>query len=221
MKKRSWGVLVVVISSFVLVAGTAFAQSYPSAGGPGGGGMGQPPGVFGQVAAINGATITITDSRNSTTYTIDASNASVTKNGSASSLSNIAVGDTIIVQGMVSGNSVTATSIMDGFGGNGGYPGRPGGIGSSTRPINASGTPPRSGARPTGTPSSTPHLSNRPTGTPSGTPPFASGTFPGYRNDSSSSTPTSITPTSTVGINQGFFGSVMSFFANLFSFFKL
>jgi len=218
MKKRSWGVSGIVISLFVLVAGPVFAQSYPPAGGPGSGGMGQSPGVFGQVAAINGTTITITDSRNSTKYTIDASNASVTKNGSASSLSNIAVGDTVMIQGTVSGNSVTATSILDGLGGSGNYLGRPGGMGSSTRPINASGTPPRIGTYPTGTPSSTPRLGNRPTGTPSGTPSFASGTFPGYRNDSPSSTPAS---TSTVIANQGFFGSVMSFFANLFSFFKL
>lgn len=182
--------------------------------------MGQPPGVFGQVTAINGTTITITDtdSRNSTTYTVDASNASVTKNGSASSLSNIAVSDTVMVQGTVNGNSVIATSILDGLGGSGNYPGRPGGMGSSTRPINTSGTPPRIGTRPTGTPSSTLRIDNRPTGTPSGTPPFASGTFPGYRNDSPSSTPVS---TSTATVSQGFFGSVMSFFANLFSFFKL
>lgn len=218
MKKKLWGVFGVVISLSALVVGPVFAQSYPPAGGPGGGGMSQPPGVFGQVIAINGTTITITDSRTSTTYTIDASNASVTKNGSASSLSNIAVGDTVMVQGTVNGNSVTATSILDGLGGSGNYLGRPGGMGSSTRPINASGTPPRISTRPTGTSSSTPRLGNRPTGTPSGTPPFASGTFPGYHNDSSSSTPVS---TSTVTVNQGFFGSITSFFANLFSFFKL
>ncbi|MGB7957550.1 MAG: DUF5666 domain-containing protein [Minisyncoccia bacterium] len=197
-----------IISLFVALsamAGVAFAQSsLPSGYGPAGqGGQRQsPPGVFGQVTAINGTTITITDSRNNTTYTIDASSAAVTKNGAASSIASIAVGDTIMVQGTTSGDSVTATSIMDGFGG--GHGTYPGGHGSSTRPFNASGTPHFSGTRPTGT--------------PSGTPPFASGTFPDYHGNFPSSTPSS---TPSVTTNQGFFGSIAGFFANIFSFFKL
>ena len=70
------------------------------------------PGVFGTVTAIDGTTITITSkampSRNSktsatataaTTYSIDASNATVTKNNTTAAVSNIAIGDTIMVQG--------------------------------------------------------------------------------------------------------------------------
>ncbi len=180
--------------SMALTAGVAFAQSN---GGYGGAGRGQFSGVFGQVTAINGTSITINDTRNSTTYTVDASNATVAKNGAAGSISDIAVGDTIVVQGTMSGDSVTATSIMDGFGGHGGYPG---GHGSSTRPFNASGT----------------------YGRPSGTPPFASGTFLGHDNNFPSSTQNPA-PSSTpnVMVNQGFFGSIMGFFANIFSFFKL
>ena len=191
MRKNFLVLLFVASLSVALTAGVAFAQSSPSS--YGGGSRGQFSGVFGQVTAINGTSITITDSRNSTTYIVDVSNATVTKNGAASSVSNIAVGDTIVVQGATSGDSVTATSIMDGFGGHGTYTG---GHGSSTRPFNASGTYARS----------------------SGTPPFASGTFPGYHNNFPSSTPSS---TPTVTTNQGFFGSIMGFFANIFSFFKL
>ena len=79
------------------------------------------PGVFGTVSAINGNIITVTSKfrskRNSTAtttaYTVDASNAAVTKNGTASSVSNIAVGDMVMVQGTVSGLNVTAKTIRD------------------------------------------------------------------------------------------------------------
>jgi hypothetical protein len=193
MRKRFLAISIFIASLSVLfTAGAAFAQSSPPSGGYGHNGSGGFSGIFGQVTAINGTTITITDSRNSSTYTVDASNATVTKNGAASSVSAIAVGDTIVVQGTTSGDSVTATSIMDGFsGGHGAYPG---GHGSSTRPFNASGTYSR----------------------PSGTPPFASGTFPGAHN-LPSSTPSS---TPNVQVNPGFVGSIMNFFGSMFSWLK-
>ena len=82
--------------------------------------------AFGTVATINGTTITITSkaiqngdstsSATATTYTVDASKATVTKDGASSSVSAIAVGDTIIVQGTVSGTAIAATSIQDGKG---------------------------------------------------------------------------------------------------------
>lgn len=82
------------------------------------------PGVLGTVSAVSGNTITVTSkfrprgnssstSTTATTYTVDASKATVTKNGASSSVSNIAVGDTIMVQGTVSGTNVAATSIRD------------------------------------------------------------------------------------------------------------
>jgi hypothetical protein len=88
------------------------------------------PGVFGTVASISGDTITVTSMMRprgsasttpatSTTYTVDATNAKVTKAGAASSLSAIAVGDRISAQGTVSGQNVTATAIMDGIPGGG------------------------------------------------------------------------------------------------------
>lgn len=95
-------------------------------------------GVHGNITAIDGNTITIEDqgfgkNATETTYTIDASNASVVKfekptstTDSSSptaptettiSVSALAVGDEIGVEGTVSGTSVTATKITSGLGG--------------------------------------------------------------------------------------------------------
>jgi len=129
------------------------------AGMPGGaasGGMhrgGATPGVFGTVSAVSGSTLTVTakmrpnaTSTPSTVYTVDASNAKIYKGSATStvSISSIAVGDAVMVQGTVSGSNVTATVIRDGVGGMMGQPGSgmPGGKGfggrggaSSTKPM--------------------------------------------------------------------------------------
>jgi type V secretory pathway adhesin AidA len=131
------------------LTGTAFAQAAPVpvvGRGPGSGpihaGMAH-SGIFGKVTAISGDTLTVTSTGriwpggpmrpattgtptptptpSTTTYTVNASGATVTKNGTASTLSAIAVGDTVIVQGTVSGTTVTATAIRDGV-----FPGIPG-----------------------------------------------------------------------------------------------
>lgn len=93
-----------------------------------------PPAAMGKVTAISGNMITITDqkpgSTTSMTYTVDATNATVTKDrDTASSVSAIAIGDMIAVDGTVSGSNVTATTIHDGFGGPGGFGGGRGGPG--------------------------------------------------------------------------------------------
>lgn len=75
-------------------------------------GTGQPV-VAGTVSAVSGSMVTITTSSN-TTFSIDASNAKITKSGSASSVSAIAVGDYLVVQGSVNGSSVTAATITNG-----------------------------------------------------------------------------------------------------------
>ncbi len=107
------------------------------------------PVAVGQVTAISGSTITITSrglglgekrkatstapTSVSTTYTIDASNAVVLKNNATSSVSNIAVGDNVMVQGTLSGTNITATTIRDNVGfGPGGNEGQR--EGTSTRP---------------------------------------------------------------------------------------
>jgi hypothetical protein len=125
LSKRSIQALIVgstIIGSFALV-GTAFAAG-PGAFNPGGPNMPRPA-VVGTVASVSGDTLTV-NSKNwqrgttatpttSTIYTVDATNATVTKSGATSSVSAIAVGDTVMVQGTVSGTSVTATSIRDGM----------------------------------------------------------------------------------------------------------
>jgi hypothetical protein len=93
-------------------------------------GMRKQPGVGGTVTAVNGNTVTVTGA-DGKTYTIDASAATVTKDETVS-VSNIAVGDTVMANGTVNGTSVTATAIHDGkmsggFGGRGMW--GPGGMG--------------------------------------------------------------------------------------------
>ena len=88
------------------------------------------PGVVGKVASISGSTITLT-AMDSKTYTVDAGSAKILKMpeiaaGTAPvagatrptpatiTISDIKVGDTLMVRGTVSGTSVTATDIVDG-----------------------------------------------------------------------------------------------------------
>ena len=74
-----------------------------------------PPAATGTVSVINGNTITLTAS--STTYSVDASNATFMINkpaGTSVSNTGIQVGDSLTVFGTVSGTNITATRIMDG-----------------------------------------------------------------------------------------------------------
>jgi len=79
------------------------------------------PAVTGLVTAVSGNTVTINGHQGYSTttatvvYTVDATNATVRKGNATSSVSNIAIGDRVAVQGTVSGTSVVATSIIDGF----------------------------------------------------------------------------------------------------------
>jgi hypothetical protein len=141
------------LAAGLLIALPAFAQTSVSAsvgvgagGGYGGhGGMHgkMQPGVFGTVSAVDGTTLTVTNNgfpmrRNSTstasatpatTYTVDASNATIYKGSATStvSISSIAIGDMVMVQGTVNGTNVTATVIHDGFARPMGGPAMPGG----------------------------------------------------------------------------------------------
>jgi hypothetical protein len=82
-----------------------------------------PLGGDGIVASISGTTLTMTEESDEggATYTVDASSATVSKDGASASLSSIAVGDKIFVKGTVSGTSVVATTINDGHGGAHGF----------------------------------------------------------------------------------------------------
>ncbi len=95
------------------VTATEVMEGAMGRGGPGGmGGHGRGQGVMGTVTAVNGSTITVTDQRSGTSYTVNAGAATVQKM-TAGALSDIVVGDTIGVQGDVSGTAVTAKNIMD------------------------------------------------------------------------------------------------------------
>jgi hypothetical protein len=78
------------------------------------------PAIFGTVSAVSGNTITLSgrtgfaSSTSATTFTIDATNAKVEKNNATSSVSSIAIGDTLLVQGKVTGTTIAATNIRDG-----------------------------------------------------------------------------------------------------------
>jgi hypothetical protein len=102
-----------------------------------------PPAAVGTVTAISGNSITLTDKKSNTTYTVDATNASITERTKSTTapvagvrpapttitVSQIAVGDTLMVQGTTSGTTITATKIADGVGGMGGFGGGHGGRG--------------------------------------------------------------------------------------------
>ena len=111
------------------------------------------PAVFGTVTGVNGNIITMNGKQGfgsttaSVTYTVDATNATVKKNNATSTVSSIAVGDTIVAQGTITGTNVVATSIRDGVMMRTGGPGMPGqrpgggpGTASST-PILGNGQP--------------------------------------------------------------------------------
>lgn len=106
------------------------------------------PHVHGTVTAVSGTTITITDAKDSKTYTIDASAASFKKAAegaapTAVTISEIAVGDEIGAMGTISGTNVKATEVMEGsfgrgMGGHGGHGGRGPGVMGTVSAVNGS-----------------------------------------------------------------------------------
>ncbi len=75
-------------------------------------GNGQPV-IGGSVVSVSGNTLTITNASN-VTYTVDATSAKIVKAGvTGATLSNITVGDKVVVQGTVNGTAVTAASVLD------------------------------------------------------------------------------------------------------------
>jgi hypothetical protein len=124
-----------------------------------GGGMemhnGVRPAAVGVVTAVSGNTISINSRQGfastsaTVALTVDATNATVVKNNATSSVSSIATGDMIVVQGTLSGTNVAATSIRDGMargpaGGQNGHEGKRGNIGvgeASSSPFIGNGQP--------------------------------------------------------------------------------
>ncbi len=71
------------------------------------------PGIAGTVTAVNGSTITLSG-KNGVTYMVNAANATFQKDrGTTMTLANISIGDTLLIQGAVSGTTVTAKNIFD------------------------------------------------------------------------------------------------------------
>jgi hypothetical protein len=75
-------------------------------------GNGQPV-IGGTVSAVSGNTITVTTAQGGVTYSVDVTNATIKKGDTTGSVSSIAVGDKVVVQGTVNGSSVTASSVID------------------------------------------------------------------------------------------------------------
>ena len=74
------------------------------------------PGIFGIISVINGTNFTVLSkgfgpNSATTTYSVDASNATVMTNKATSTLSAISVGNSVMVQGTINGTSVIATII--------------------------------------------------------------------------------------------------------------
>ncbi len=102
------------------LSGMGGPESMGDRGGPNGATRVRPA-AFGQVTAINGNILTVAGKQGfgststAVTYSVNAANATILKNNATSSLSAVAVGDTVVVQGSVSGQSITATTIHDGI----------------------------------------------------------------------------------------------------------
>lgn len=74
-------------------------------------GNGQPV-IAGTISTINGNTLTISNKSN-ITYSIDISSAKIVQGQNTITTSDLLVGDSVIVQGTITGTSVTATSVID------------------------------------------------------------------------------------------------------------
>ena len=146
-----WILAAGVVIGFSLVA-PAFAQGMPGRPGdnrPMGAWQqdGSPaPAVVGSITAINGTTLTLQawgrgdrKDATSTTYTVDAANATVYDKGATSTLSSLATGDMIAVRGTMNGTTVTATVIR--YGMNGALGRRGMGDASRTAPFTGNGQP--------------------------------------------------------------------------------
>ena len=126
MKKIEKILMATAVVGSLLVAVPAFAQGMGGWGRQGEmrqqgmGGMIRPGmGVAGLVSSLNGNTIMVDSARRgmaTTTYAVDASNATIFKNNATSTVSSILTGDRVIVSGTINGTNVTAKVIRDGLG---------------------------------------------------------------------------------------------------------
>jgi len=109
----------IIVGDSVSVKGTISGNTMTATSIRDGQMMNRGQGIFGTIATVNGNTLTVTGKQgfqnaDSTTFTVDATNAKITKNNAAATVSGILVGDTVTIQGTMSGSNVTATTIWDG-----------------------------------------------------------------------------------------------------------
>ncbi len=69
--------------------------------------------ISGSITAVSGLTLTVTD-KNGIIYTVDATKSEIKKKNVPSHLSSVVLGDAVVVQGVVNGVSVVASTVMDG-----------------------------------------------------------------------------------------------------------
>jgi hypothetical protein len=187
-------------------------------------------GIAGTVTAVNGTTITVSGKNKSdaptVVYTINAASATVKKDDVASTVSGIAVGDMVRIEGTVSGTTVTATIIVDG---RTPAPSMPQGngqpiVGGTVTAVsgNTITITNKSNVSYTIDATSATFIKNGAVGTLSsiavGDSIVAQGTVNGTSVTAVSVTDQGAVQTSTTPGPKGFFGSVGSFFAHLFGF---
>ena len=81
------------------------------------------PHVGGEITEISGTTLTVSDKRSGTSYTVETSGATIMKDGASAELSSFAVGDHVMAKGTMSGATMTAAKVFGGMpkGGFGGH----------------------------------------------------------------------------------------------------
>ena len=208
-------------------------------------------GVFGTVKSVSGNIITVTKTNRmmpnntgtsttptTTTYTVDATNAKITKNNVAGTISSIVVGDTIMAQGTLTGTNLVATTIRDGLMIKK-TPGTGTGDQNQTSPITGNGQPIIAGTVSTIS-GSTLTITNKSNvvytvdatnakiaqgentiaigGVTVGDMVVVQGTINGTSVVASSVIDQKIAGTTTTQPNKGFFGSIGAFFSHLFGF---
>ena len=82
------------------------------------------PNVVGKVSAVSGDIITVVSNKGqnnatSATFMVNAANAKILRGETVITISDVAIGDNVVVQGTVTGNNVVAATIRDGKVGNG------------------------------------------------------------------------------------------------------
>jgi hypothetical protein len=114
------------------------------------------PAIWGTITAVNGNTITVsgktmgankdeTNTTAATTYTVDVTSAKITKSNVAGTVASLVTGDSVMVQGTITGTNVKATMVHDGVMAKGAGMMRggmhEGGMMSTSSPITGNGQP--------------------------------------------------------------------------------